>query len=59
MKKLLSSCEECGEEKSILTQVSCTMEIKYLCSECYNNKYSEEINKENPIDKIKPNFLKN
>ena len=44
MKKTLSSCAECGEDKSILTQVSCTMEVLYLCSDCYNNKYSKERN---------------
>ena len=42
MKKLPSSCEECGESKSILTQVSSTVEIIYLCSDCYKEKYSEE-----------------
>jgi len=46
MKKLLSSCAECGENKSILTQVSCTVEIIYLCSDCYKNKYSEEVQRE-------------
>ena len=43
MKKTLSSCSECGENKSILTQVSSTVEIIYLCSECYKDKYSEEV----------------
>ena len=42
MKKLPSSCAECGENKSILTQVSNTIEIIYLCSDCYKDKYSEE-----------------
>ena len=42
MKKTLSSCNECGENKSILTQVSSTLEIIYLCSDCYKEKYSEE-----------------
>ena len=46
MKKTLSSCAECGEDKSILTQVSCAMEVLYLCSDCYNNKYSKEETKE-------------
>ena len=40
MKKTLSSCYECGENKSILTQVSCLAEIVYLCSDCYKDKYS-------------------
>ena len=42
MKKPLSSCAECGESKSILTQVSNTIEIIYLCSDCYKDKYSGE-----------------
>ena len=42
MKKPSSSCAECGESKSILTQVSNTIEIIYLCSDCYKDKYSEE-----------------
>ena len=43
MKKIPSSCSECGENKTILTQVSHTVEIIYLCNECYKDKYSEEI----------------
>ena len=31
------------ENKLILTQVSCTIEIIYLCSDCYKNKYEEQI----------------
>jgi hypothetical protein len=46
MKKTLSSCNECGENKSILTQVSCTVEVIYLCSDCYKDKYSEEVREE-------------
>ena len=42
MKKNLSSCNGCGENRSILTQVSCTVEVIYLCSDCYKDKYSEE-----------------
>ncbi|MDB4339837.1 hypothetical protein OAA01_00850 [Pelagibacteraceae bacterium] len=42
MKKIPSNCEECGESKAILTQVSTTIEIIYLCSDCYKEKYSEE-----------------
>ena len=42
MKKILPSCEKCGEKESILTQVSSMVEIKYLCSDCYKEKYSEE-----------------
>ena len=43
MKKILSSCSECGENKTILTQVSSTVEIIYLCNDCYKDKYSKEI----------------
>tara|TARA_B110000914_G_scaffold204694_1_gene199306 strand:- start:143 stop:325 length:183 start_codon:yes stop_codon:yes gene_type:complete len=42
MKFFLSCCAECGENKSILTQVSCTVEVLYLCSGCYKDKYLEE-----------------
>ena len=43
MKKIPSSCAECGENKSILTQVSSTLEIIYLCSDCYKDKYLKEV----------------
>ena len=43
MKKNPSSCQECGENKTVLTQVSNTVEIIYLCSDCYKDKYSEEV----------------
>ena len=42
MKKIPSSCAECGENKLILTQVGSTVEIIYLCGECYRDKYLEE-----------------
>jgi len=45
MKKRLSSCADCGEETSILTQVSSTVEVIFLCSDCYNLKYSKEVQK--------------
>ena len=48
MKKTPYSCAECGENKSILTQVSSTVEIIYLCNDCYQDKYSEEVR--NQID---------
>ena len=48
MKKSPSSCAECGENKSILTQVSSTVEIIYLCSDCYKDRYSNEF--QNQID---------
>ena len=46
MKKYLSSCKDCGEESSILTQVSSGPEIIFLCSDCYNHKYTNEVQNE-------------
>tara|TARA_B110000259_G_C13661018_1_gene260268 strand:- start:123 stop:296 length:174 start_codon:yes stop_codon:yes gene_type:complete len=43
MKKHLPNCAECGENKSILTQISAGPEAVLLCSDCYNFKYSKEI----------------
>ena len=59
MKKLLSSCADCGEDKSILTQVGCAAEVIYLCSDCYNLKYSKEMQKEIEEDYLIPDFIKN
>jgi len=42
MKKILASCSECGENKTMLTQVSNTVEIIHLCIDCYKDKYFEE-----------------
>jgi hypothetical protein len=60
MKKIISSCNQSGENKSILTQVSCLAEIVYLCSDCYKDKYSEEVRDE--IEKenyLIPKFIQN
>ena len=46
MKKCLSSCADCGVDNSILTQVSSGLEIIFLCSDCYNLKYSKEVQNE-------------
>jgi hypothetical protein len=46
MKKCLSSCADCGEDNSILTQVSSGLEIIFLCSDCYNLKYLKEVQNE-------------
>ena len=40
--KKISSCEECGGNDTILTQVSNVNDIKYLCSDCYQAKYLED-----------------
>jgi len=46
MKKCLSSCADCGEDSSILMQVSSGPEVIFLCSDCYNLKYSKEVQNE-------------
>jgi|TARA_B110000967_G_C18466397_1_gene355207 hypothetical protein len=59
MKKTLSSCADCGEDELILTQVSCTVEVTYLCSECYNLKYTKEEQREIERENIlAPSFIK-
>ena len=50
MKKRLSSCSDCGDETSILTQVSSGPEVVLLCGDCYNLKYSKEIKNESNYD---------
>jgi hypothetical protein len=50
MKKYLSSCSDCGDDTSILTQVSSGPEVILLCTDCYNLKYSKEIKNENSYD---------
>ena len=46
MKKRLTSCSDCGDDISILTQVSSGPEVILLCSDCYNLRYSKEIQNE-------------
>ena len=58
MKKRLSSCVDCGEDNSILIQVSSGPEVIFLCSNCYNLKYSKEMQKEIEEDYLIPDFLK-
>jgi hypothetical protein len=43
MKKIISRCADCAEDNLMLTQVSAGPEIIFLCSDCYNLKYSKEI----------------
>ena len=60
MKKNRYTCGDCGENKEILTQVSCTLEIIYLCNDCYRARYSEEVREE--IEKenyVIPEFIQN
>ena len=40
--KKIPSCDGCGENDIILTQVSNFNDIKFLCSDCYQSKYLEE-----------------
>ena len=51
MKKNLFRCEDCGENNSILTQVSSGPEVIFLCSDCYNLKFSKEV--QNEISHVK------
>ena len=46
MKKRLFSCADCGDDVSILTQVSSGPGAILLCSDCYNLKYFNEIQNE-------------
>ena len=59
MKKLLTSCADCGKNKSILTQIGSAAEVIYLCSDCYNFEYSKEMQKEIEEAYLIPDFLKN
>ena len=45
-KKNLSRCADCGDNNSILTQVSSGPEVILLCSDCYNLKYLKEVQSE-------------
>ena len=60
MKKNTYACDDCSENKEILTQVSCTLEVIYLCNNCYKYRYSEEVRDE--IEKenyLIPKFIQN
>ena len=46
MKKRLSNCTDCGDDNSIITQVSSGPEVILLCPDCYNLKYFKEIQNE-------------
>jgi hypothetical protein len=51
MKKHLSNCTDCGDDTSILTQVSSGPEVILLCNDCYNLKYLKEVQNEISYDK--------
>ena len=55
MKKNLSSCADCSDETSILTQVSTGPEVIFLCKDFYNLKYSKEIKNEINYDEKEKN----
>ena len=55
MTKRLSVCIDCGEDTSILTQVSSGPEAVLLCFDCYNLKYSIEVQNEISYDEEKNN----
>jgi len=59
MKKRLSRCEDCGEDNFILTQVSSGPEAILLCSDCYNLKYSKEVQNEISYDEEEKSQKKN
>jgi hypothetical protein len=40
--KKLPSCDACGENNTILTQVSNFNDVRFLCNDCYQSKYLEE-----------------
>ena len=46
MKIPLSRCTDCAEDNLLLTQVNSGPEIIFLCSDCYNLKYSNEAQNE-------------
>tara|TARA_B110000971_G_scaffold51369_1_gene51926 strand:+ start:297 stop:464 length:168 start_codon:yes stop_codon:yes gene_type:complete len=46
MKKRLFCCNDCSDDNSILTQVSSGPEVILLCSDCYNLRYSKEVQNE-------------
>ena len=60
MKTIKYSCDDCGEDEDILIQVSCTLEVIYLCNDCYKNRYSKHVREE--IEKqsyVVPRFIQN
>ena len=58
MKKLLSSCLECGDNTSILTQVSSGPEVILLCANCYSLKYSKESQSKIEHNEEEKNYIK-
>ena len=40
--KKIPCCDECGENDTILTQISNFSDIKYICAACHQLKYLED-----------------
>ena len=55
MKKRLYSCTDCSDDTSILIQVSSGPVVILLCTDCYNLKYSKEIQNEISYDEKEKN----
>tara|TARA_B110000238_G_scaffold174161_1_gene193699 strand:+ start:378 stop:545 length:168 start_codon:yes stop_codon:yes gene_type:complete len=53
MKKYSSGCTDCGDDTSILTQVSSGPEVILLCNDCFNLKYLKETENEISNDEKK------
>jgi hypothetical protein len=58
MKKYLSSCLECGDNTSILTQVSSGPEVTLICANCYSLKYSKESQSEIGHNEEEKSYIK-
>ena len=58
MKKRLSSCLECGDNTSILTQVSSGPEVTLICANCYSLKYSKESQSEIDHNEDEKSYIK-
>ena len=58
MKKRLSSCLECGDNNSILTQVNSSPEVALLCANCYSLKYSKESQSEIDYNEEEKSYIK-
>ena len=58
MKKLLSSCLECGDNTSILTQVSSGPEVVLHCANCYSLKYSKDSQSEIDYNEEEESYIK-
>tara|TARA_B110001454_G_scaffold163635_1_gene153196 strand:- start:210 stop:386 length:177 start_codon:yes stop_codon:yes gene_type:complete len=58
MKKRLSSCLECGDNNSILAQVSSGPEVTLLCANCYSLKHSKESRSEIDHNEEEKSYIK-